>query len=109
MGSGEFNFTDEEFISVLNLVCEMDMGPGEEYTPIIDIDEDLHIERYDSMGMMLFFIWVSELFGIPESKIEEFVAGKVFTVRAVKDFVTTEATRTYTYAEAEEFAKRMFK
>ena len=61
------------------------------------------------MGMMLFFIWVSELFGIPESKIEEFVAGKVFTVRAVKDFVNIEATRTYTHAEAKEFAKRMFK
>ena len=43
MESDKFSFTDEEFISVLNLVCEMDMGPGEEYTPIIDIDEDLHI------------------------------------------------------------------
>lgn len=108
MGSTKFGFTDEEFIAVLNLVCKMDMGPGEDYAPITNIDEDLHIERYDSMGMMLFFIWVSELFGIPEAKIEEFVAGKIFTIRAVKEFVNVEATRTYTYAEATEFAKRMF-
>tara|TARA_B100000809_G_C14591247_1_gene333730 strand:- start:123 stop:449 length:327 start_codon:yes stop_codon:yes gene_type:complete len=108
MESDTFNFTDEEFIAVLNLVCEMDMGPGEEYTPITNIDEDLHMERFDSMGMMLFFIWISELFGIPESKIEELVAKKVFTIRAVKDFVNAEATRTYTYAEAKEFSKRMF-
>ena len=109
MESDKFNFTDEEFIAVLNLVCEMDMGPGDKYTPIINIDEDLHIERYDSMGIMLFFIWVSELFGISESKIEKFMTQGVFTVCAVKDFVNAEATRTYTYAEAKEFAKRMFK
>ena len=109
MESDKFGFTDEEFMAAINLLCEMDMGPGEKYTPITSIDEDLHLERYDSMGMMLFFIWISELFGIPESKIEKFMTKKVFTIRAVKDFVTAEATRTYTYAEAEEFAKRMFK
>jgi len=108
METNTFKFTNDEFIAVLNLLCKMDMGPGEEYIPITDIDEDLHIERYDSMGMMLFFIWVSELFGISESKIEEFVTKGVFTIRAVKNFVNAEATRTYTYAEASEFAKRMF-
>ena len=61
------------------------------------------------MGIMLFFIWVSELFGIPESKIEEFMTKGVYTLRAVKDFVNGEATRTYTYTEAKEFANRMFK
>ena len=108
MGSDKFGFTDKEFISVLNLVCKLDMGPEEEYVPITDIDEDLKIERYDSMAMMLFFIWVSELFGISETKIEEFVAKGVFTIRAVKDFVNAEATRTYTYAEAAEYAKKLF-
>ena len=45
MESDKFNFTDEEFISVLNLVCEMDMGPGEEYSYGIE---------FDSLGMELF-------------------------------------------------------
>jgi hypothetical protein len=108
MGTDKFGFTDKEFIKVLNIICEMDMGPGEEYTPITSIDEDLHIERYDSMGMMMFFIWISELFGIAEPKIEKFITKGIFTLRAVKDFVNAEATRTYTYAEAEEFSKRMF-
>ncbi len=108
MDSNKFGFTDEEFISVFNIICEMDMGPGEEYTPITSIDEDLHIERYDSMGMLMFFIWVSELFGIAESKIDKFVAKGIFTLRAVKDFVKAEATRSYSYAEAAEYAKRMF-
>ena len=108
MEADKFGFTDEEFIKVMNIICEMDMGPGEEYTPITSIDEDLHIERYDSMGMLMFFIWISELFGIAESKIDKFVAKGIFTLRAVKDFVNAEATRTYTYAEAAEFAKRMF-
>jgi len=108
MGLDKFGFTDEEFIAAINLVCEMDIGPGEEYIPITSINEDLKLERYDSMGMMLFFIWISELFGISESKIEEFVDKGVFTIRAIKDFVNAEATRTYTYAEAKEYAKRMF-
>ncbi|SVB88671.1 uncharacterized protein METZ01_LOCUS241525 [marine metagenome] len=108
MGSGEFNFTDKEFIDVLNVVCAMDMGPGEEYTPITTMDEQLNIQRFDSMGILLFFIWVAELFGISESKIEEFMTKKTFTIRAVADFVKAEATRSYSYAQAEEYAKRCF-
>ena len=43
-----------------------------------------------------------------ESKIDKFVAKGIFTLRAVKDFVKAEATRSYSYAEAAEYAKRMF-
>jgi len=108
MRPDNFGFTDEEFIAVLNLVCKLDMSPGEEYIPVVSIDENMHTERFDSMGIMIFFIWVSELFGIPEPKIEEFMTKGVFTVKAVKDFVNAEATRTYSYTEAEEFTKRCF-
>ena len=110
MNETKFLFSDEEFLGIVNIILKVDSDwEDEEYKPITSMDDNFNIQGLDSLSVMMFFIWVSELFGIPESKIEKFMTQKVFTVRAVKDFVNTEATRTYTYAEAKEFAKRMFK
>ena len=106
MSSTEFNFTDEEFLTVINLMCKMDMPAGKEFIPVAHMEELLNAERLDSLGIVVFFIWISELFGIPEADVAEFAQIEELTPRAIKDFVIANCTQTYAYADAEEFAKK---
>lgn len=96
-----FNFTDEEFLQVVNMICEKDHPLGQEFTPIISMDESLAVDRLDSLGIMIFFTWLSELFGISDKLIEDFTNEAVFTITAIKEFVTNNATRTYDYVDGE--------
>jgi hypothetical protein len=61
----EFSFSDEEFLKVVNMICAEDHPLGSEFVPITSIQESLDVDRLDSLGIMIFFTWLSELFGIP--------------------------------------------
>ena len=101
-----FNFTDEEFLQVVNMICEEDHPLGEEFIPITSMDESLAVDRLDSLGIMIFFIWLSELFGISDKLNEDFTNDEVFTVTAIKEFVTKNATRTYDYVDGERLSPK---
>ena len=105
MGANKFNFTDEEFLNVINLLCKLDLDE-EEYTPLTSMDAHLNMEQLDSLSMTVFFIWIVHLFGIPEAIMREFVSKGVFTIKAIKEFVILEATQTYSYAEAQKYTKK---
>ena len=101
-----FNFTDEEFLFVMNLICKLEAPLGEEYIPLKSMDERLDMGRLDSLSMIVFFVWLCHMFGIPESKLQDFIKKGNLTIQSIKDFVMAESTKTYTYADAEEYAKR---
>ena len=105
MESDKFNFTDEEFLNVVNLLCKLDLDE-DEYTPLTSMDAHLNMEQLDSLSMTVFFKWIVHLFGIPEATMQEFVKKRVFTIRAIKEFVIIEATQTYSYAEAQKYTKK---
>lgn len=102
----KFNFTDEEFISVINLICKLDAPLGEEYIPLKSMDERIDMGRLDSLSMIVFFVWISHLFGIPESKLQDFIKKGNLTIQSIKEFVMAEFTQTCSMAEVEEYAKR---
>ena len=69
--SGEFaidiaifllSFTDDEFLQVMNLICKSDVPFGEEYKPLVSMDDRIDLGRLDSLGMMVFFVWLSRCF-----------------------------------------------
>ena len=105
MSSDRFNFTDTEFLNVVNLLCKLDVDE-EDYIPIVSMDISLNMNDLDSLSITVFFIWLHHLFGIPEPAIYEFVRKGKFTVRIIKDFVMTESTQTYSYAEAQKYTKK---
>ena len=106
MASDRFNFTDTEFLNVVNLLCKLDVDE-EDYIPIVSMDISLNMNDLDSLSITVFFIWLHHLFGIPESAIHEFVRKGKFTVRIIKNFVMHNATQTYSYSEAKKiFTKR---
>ena len=105
MASHNFNFTDEEFLRVINSLCRIDLD-ADEYTPLTSINDKLNMDELDSLSITVFFVWIVHLFGISEAKIQEFVSKRDFTVKKIKEFVTKEATKTYSYTDAD---KEIFK
>jgi len=106
MELNKFSFTDKEFLNVVNLLCKLDIDE-EDYIPIVSMDLSLNMNDLDSLSITVFFTWLHHLFGIPETAIQNFVSKGNFTVRIIKDFVMTEAIKTYSYAEAKKiFTKK---
>ena len=102
----KFNFTDEEFLFVMNLICKLEAPLGEEYIPLKSMDERIDMGRLDSLSMIVFFVWLSHLFGIPEPKLQDFIKKGNLTIQSIKDFVMTEFTQTCSMAEVKEYAKK---
>jgi hypothetical protein len=94
-----FDFTDEEFLKVINSLCKIDLDT-DEYTPLNSINDELNLDELDSLSMTVFFIWIVHLFGVPENIMREFISKRDFTIKKIKEFVTNEATKTYSYADA---------
>ena len=102
----KFNFTDEEFLKVINMICEEDHPLSSTFSPVMIMEESLAVDRLDSLGMTIFFIWLSELFGISDTAIEEFTDKGLFTINDIKKFVTVNCTKTYSYIEGEDLRVR---
>ncbi len=105
MEPNKFNFTDQEFLNVINLLCKLD-ADEEEYIPITSIDAKVNMDQLDSLSIMIFFIWIVNLFGISEAGMLEFTDKGKFTVRTIKEFVTSKATQTYSYSEAQKYINK---
>lgn len=99
----QFAFTDAEFLELVNKICQRETSLGTEYQPIVTMDEVLNMGRLDSLGMIIFFTWMTDLFGIPEENCDTFVAREVITVQDLKDFVSANCTQTYSYETAAEY------
>ena len=98
MTSDNFNFTDEEFLRVINSLCRIDLD-ADEYTPLTSINDKLNMDELDSLSMTVFFIWIVHLFGIPEPILQKFISKRDFTISNIKEFVTKESTKTYSYTD----------
>ena len=106
MNSLEFSFTDQEFLSVINMIIKLDAPLGEEYIPLKSMDERIDMGRLDSLSMVVFFVWLSHLFGIPELKLQDFIKKGNLTIQAIKQFVIAESTKNCSMAKVEEYAER---
>ena len=108
MNETKFLFSDAEFLGIVNLILEVDSDEDEEYKPITSMDDSFNLHGLDSLSIMMFFIWVSDFFGIPEDKFQELAKQKDFTIRTLKDFISREATQTFTYNDAMAYSKHSF-
>ncbi|MDC3375254.1 hypothetical protein OAW27_00250 [bacterium] len=109
MNEMKFTFSDAEFLGIVNIILEVDSDEDEEYIPITSMDDSFNIRELDSLSTMMFFIWVSDFFGISEKKFQELADQKNFTIRTLKDFISKEATQTFTYEEAMAYSRKSFK
>jgi len=73
------------------------------------MDDTFDIHGLDSLSVMVFFIWISDFFGISEDKFKELADKKNFTIKDLKDFISREATKTFTYKDAMAYSRTSFK
>jgi len=106
MMNTEFKFTDEEFLYVINLILKQDTPLGEEYVPIESMEDRLDMGRLDSLGMIVFFVWLSHLFGISEATFQAFIRQGNISIQAIKELVKTESTKNCDINDVKEYAKR---
>ena len=104
--STEFTFGDEEFLMIVNAIMARETPLNQEYVPIVSMDENFALDRLDSLGMILFFVWLAELFQIDDDEINIFVAAEDYTVTALKIFVLERCAKSFTMEEAKELAKQ---
>jgi len=109
MKETKFTFSDAEFLGIINIILKVDSDEDEEYKPITSMDDSFNIQGLDSLSIMMFFIWVSDFFGIPEDKFKELSDQENFTIRTLKDFISKEATQTFTYDDAMTYSRNSFK
>ena len=109
MKETKFTFSDAEFLGIINIILRVDSDEDEEYKPITSMDDSFNVQGLDSLSIMMFFIWVSDFFGISEKKFQELADQENFTIRTLKDFINKEATQTFTYNDAMEYSRKSFK
>ena len=108
MKETKFTCSDEEFLSLVNNILKVESNEDEEYKPITSMDDSFNIQGLDSLSTMMFFIWISDFFGISEKKFQELADQKNFTIRTLKDFVSKECTHTFTYNDAMAYYRKSF-
>jgi len=104
----KFTFSDAEFLGIINTILKVDSDEDVEYKPITSMDDSFNIQGLDSLSTMMFFIWISDFFGISEKKFQELADQKNFTIRTLKDFVSKEATKTFTHNDAMAYYRKSF-
>ena len=104
--STEFTFGDEEFLLIVNAIMARETPLNQEYVPIVSMDENFAIDRLDSLGMIIFFVWLAELFQIDDDEINIFIAAEDYTVTALKAFVLERCAKSFTMEEFKELAKQ---
>ena len=109
MGSGEFNFTDKEFLDIINKILKSDTPMGDEFIPITNIKDSFNVNGLDSLSTMMFVVWICDFFGITEKQFQVLLKQPNFSIQTLKEFVTKTATRTFSYSQAKERAKHCFK
>lgn len=100
------NFTDEEFLQVVNMICKKEINLGTKYVPITDMSESIALNRLDSLGIIIFFVWIAELFEIPEDRFNDLTEQGEFTVRELQQFVETHHTRVLSYEDVQAYVER---
>ncbi len=103
--STEFNFGDDEFLMIVNAIMGRETPLNVEFVPFTSMDENFAADRLDSLGMILFFVWLAELFEIDDDQVTIFVEAEDFTIRALKTFVLAKCQKSFTMEEAQELAK----
>ena len=108
MDTDTFKFTDNEFLDIINRILKSDTPIGDKFIPITDMNDSFNVRDLDSLSTMMFFIWVCEFFGIEEKTFQKLSDQPNFIIQKLKNFVTKEATRTFSYAQAKEYSKHCF-
>lgn len=91
--------TDEEFVRIINSVCENEVGGFGGFTPIATLEDNVVEAGLDSLGVMMVYVWITEGFGISDEDAENAVKAEVITGHDIVNFIKKYQTKGYTLEE----------
>lgn len=103
--STEFTFGDEEFLLIVNTIMRRETPLNVVFVPFTSMNDNFAVDRLDSLGMILFFTWLAELFSIEEDKVSVFIEAENFTIQDLKAFVVAQSRKSFTMEEFKELSK----
>lgn len=101
-----FEFTDEQFIEVINKIAKKELAGGVSFSPASSMDDLIDSLTLDSLGTIMFYVWLTEVFEIPDEKVTEFTAGTNHTLSDLKNFILENGTQNMSYTEVVEFDRK---
>ncbi|MEA2037027.1 MAG: hypothetical protein U9O94_05935 [Nanoarchaeota archaeon] len=101
----QFMITDTEFMQILNkIIQEETTTDTDDFTGVTSMQDNLvKLGLLDSLGIMVLFVWLGDMFGIAEDTCENYMVSGEYTVQSIKEFVITNQNKTYTIKDVEEF------
>lgn len=98
--------TDAEFIEVINMVCAQEQYSHTNFTNMTDLSQKLSETGLDSLGVMMFFVLLDEVFGIPEEAVEDDSTSALVTGHQIFEFIKENQTKGFTLDEVKEISKK---
>lgn len=101
----ECTITDAEFLEIINGVAKQEKGA---LTPVIrveSLDSPLSEFQLDSLSTLMFYVWLTEMFGIPDNEVTLVAVTGSSTGRQIFDFVKEHQTQCYTFEEVKKVLK----
>ena len=98
--------TDNDFLQIINWVCAQEKHSHVNFTDMKDLSENLTDTGLDSLGVMMFYVLLDEVFGIPEEAIEDGSTNNLKTGSDVFNFIKENQTRGFTMEEVTNIFKQ---
>jgi hypothetical protein len=97
--------TDEEFIWIINSIAKQEAGALENILKIESLDQPLSDSQLDSLSTLMFYVWLTEMFGVPDNEVTMKAVDPQSTGRQIFDFVKQYQTQCYTFEDVKKVLK----
>lgn len=91
--------TNEEFILVMNSICKKEANSLVPIREVTSVEESLLETEMDSLTVMMFYVWILDMFGIEDNDETRSAVSANSTIAEIIDFIKKYQTRCYTFEE----------
>ena len=103
---GQFQLTEDEFLHIVNKVVSKEIAAGDPQTEITNMDQSIHEAGMDSLGTIMFFVCLEEVFQISAETMDAFTNAEKFDIRTMYEYISKNSTAGFTYPGVLETIKR---
>lgn len=91
--------TDGDYLEIINYILRREKLAQDAFVPLVNETQKLSDSGADSLDMMMFYVVMDDVFGIPEEKIEETMPEEEPSVKKIIQFIKKTQTKEFTIEE----------
>lgn len=101
----ECTITDAEFLEIINSIAKQEKDALTPLVRIESLDSPMSEFQLDSLSTLMFYVWLTEMFGIEDNEDTLKAVSGTSTGREIFDFVKQYQTQCYTFADVQKVLK----